>query len=496
MYRLVLYFLLILWMVALIFSTFGILSFSPLSLIFSLLILTLSCFIVNAIFALVLKVPTNFESVFITALILFFILTPPESGQLFSGGFFLCVTATIAMASKYLLNISKKHIFNPVAIAVVVTAFGLNQSASWWVGTNSLFIFVLLGGILIVRKTRKTDVVLGFLIAATLPILVLATGMNDAMSTIMRSFISSPLIFFATVMLTEPLTLPPTRDGRIAYGILVGWFFSPSTHFGSLYFSPELALLAGNVFSYIVSPKGRFIMTLLEKKESAMGVYDFIFQSDKFFPFRPGQFMEWTLGEWFPDARGNRRFFTLASSPTESTVTIGIKFYDAPSSFKRKLFEMQPGKTIVASQLAGDFVLPDDPEQKLAFIAGGIGITPFRSMIQSLLDQNENRSIILLYSNKTIEEIAYWNLFDEVERRQLGLHTVYTLTDEPKIPNAWNDEVGFIDANMITRQIPDFKERVFYISGSHAMVTSFKKILRDLGVARNHIKTDFFPGLV
>ena len=78
-----------------------------------------------------------------------------------------------------------------------------------------------------------------------------------------------------------------------------------------------------------------------------------------------------------------------------------MKFYPASSAFKRALGAMAPGDTIYAAQLAGNFTLPADPEEKLAFIAGGIGITPFRSMLQYLLDRQEARPIVVLYGNET-----------------------------------------------------------------------------------------------
>ena len=94
--------------------------------------------------------------------------------------------------------------------------------------------------------------------------------------------------------------------------------------------------------------------------------------------FAPGQYMEWTLGHNEPDSRGNRRYFTLASAPTEDELRVGVKFYQNSSTFKQAMLDMDQNSEIVAAQLAGDFVLPHDPQQKCVFIAGGIGIESIR----------------------------------------------------------------------------------------------------------------------
>ena len=139
---------------------------------------------------------------------------------------------------------------------------------------------------------------------------------------------------------------------------------------------------------------------------------------------------------------------------------------------------MQANDVVSASHIAGGFVLSRDAKEKLAFIAGGIGVTPFRSMVQYLIDTKDARSVTLLYSNKTAAEIAYKDVFDRAER-ETGMKTVYT---------------SMIDCAMIAREIPDYREHVFYLSGPHGMVTAFEKTLREMGVSRFHITTDYFPG--
>ena len=127
-------------------------------------------------------------------------------------------------------------------------------------------------------------------------------------------------------------------------------------------------------------------------------------------------------------------------------------------------------------------------------MAGGIGITPFRSIIKHLLDTKEKRDIILLYCNKTPADIVYKDVFDQAEK-ELGIKIIYAVDSAPA-SGSWRGEIGMVDENMIKRSVPDFKERTFYLSGSHAMVMAFEDILRKMGVKRRQIKKDFFPGLV
>jgi ferredoxin-NADP reductase/Na+-translocating ferredoxin:NAD+ oxidoreductase RnfD subunit len=500
MYRVVLYYLTALWVIALIFGAFGIMPYPPLTLLFSTFVIFVVCWIVNTVIAKLLRTQTNIESIYITAFILSLIISPIALKPFdFAGFWFLVCAAAFAMASKYILAINKKHIFNPAAIAVVLTGFILGQYASWWIGGNlPMLTFILIGGLLVVRKIQRFDLVLSFGIAALAGILLLNIGFNP-LTIIEKIFVHTTLLFFAFVMITEPLTTPPTRPLRILYGAIVGLLFSPGIHLGSIYSSPELALVIGNIFSYAVSPKQKYLLPLTSKTEVGTNTYDFVFALKKPMAFAPGQYMEFTLGHTDSDSRGNRRYFTLASSPTERELHVGVKFYDRSSSFKKHMLALLPGETMLAGQLAGDFVLPNDGDKKLVFIAGGIGITPFRSMIKYLSDRGEKRDAILLYSNKTRREISYRDVFEEAEKT-IGLKTMYAITDiKEKNAGGGTDSNGShysgrIDAAFIKREIPDYVDRLFYISGTRAMTVGFQKTLQELGVPRHQIKIDFFPG--
>lgn len=476
MYRLVLYYLIFLVLAASILGFFGLLPFSSLSILISAIFLVLVCVISSKILSFIFKAPANIESSYITALILSLIITPATKPDDF---FFLFIAGSIAMVGKYVLFWKRKHIFNPAAAAVVVTLLLAIGSASWWVGTTYMFPFLLLG-VLVVKKIERSGQVISFFAAALFTMFAYAVLRNNDLALVLgNAFTQSPILFFAFIMFTEPQTAPTTRLPQLIYGAIVGFLYSSGLSIGLLYVTPEIALVVGNLFAYAVGMKGKLVLILKEKVNTGLNTFDFIFTRPKNFSFTPGQYMEWTLVHNGADARGNRRYFTIASSPTEDTLRLGVRLQDMGSSFKSALSNINKNKTIVAGQLGGDFILPKDASKKLVFIAGGIGITPFRSIIKYLIDKNEKRDIVLFYANKTEAEVVYRDIFSQAGK-QLGLKTIYIFER--------------LNVETIKKSVPDFKDRIFYLSGPHTMVDAYKKVLKDMKIPSNQIITDYFPG--
>ena len=491
MYRLALYYVAGLLAIAFVFGFFGLVPNDPTALTFSTVVILAVCWSTNRLFTLFLRVPANTESIYITALILALVL-PPVVATDRMGLAGLALASIVAIASKFCFAIGRRHIFNPVAVGIAASALLLDQPATWWVGGNlALMPFVLVGGLLVVRKVQRFDMVAVYLLANLGATLALATP-DTFGEALTQSLLYSPLLFAGFAMLTEPLTAPQARVPRMVYGAIVGALSSPSIHIGNFYMTPEIAFLVGNGLAFAINPVGRFKFTLVAIEKVASGCYEFVFNADRKLRFEPGQYLDWTLDVGNPDDRGNRRPFTIASAPAGGEVRLGVKFYPGASAFKRSLATMKPGDVIYGSQPAGSFTLPANKSEKLVLIAGGIGVTPFRSMMQDLIDRRESRSIIVLYGNNQVDEIAYSSLFEQAEQ-ELGIRTVYAVADETA-QAADNFHRGFIDADLIEREVPDYRERTFYISGSRAMVLRFQQVLKELGIARSRIKVDFFPG--
>ena len=495
MYKLLFYYLIALLVIAFGLSLAGILNFEAASIAESAIILVVACWAINKVFAEIFHAPTNVESVYITALILALIIPPTSNGNLAEHVTFLLAASGLAMASKYILTINKKHIFNPAAIAVALTALGPRQSADWWIGTSVMLPYVLVGGVLLVRKIHRGRMVTIFFVSTLLAtVLYSLLAKQNALTSLNQTLTTSAMFFLGFVMLTEPLTTPPTAKKQTWYAILTGVIFPPQFHILSLYSTPELALIASNIFSYIVSPKVKLFPTLKQKLRITSDTVDFVFNTNrKKFAYVPGQYMEWTLPHEGTDSRGNRRYFTLASSPTEEDIRIGVKFYDKSSSYKNALIDIDRGTQIVAAQVSGDFVLPEDAKQKLAFIAGGIGVTPYRSMIKYLLDTKEKRDITLLYSARTHEDFAYRDIFEQAHR-ELGINVVYFMTDQAITVPRKRIKSSRINTEAIRREIPDYQERLFYVSGTQPMVKDIRSLLTSIDIPRHNIKSDDFSG--
>src|SRR5262249_23322208 len=154
-------------------------------------------------------------------------------------------------------------------------------------GNLPLMPVVLIGGMLLVRKLRRLDLVATFILAnlatvlATSPTAEYVTALDEALR-------SSPLFFFAFVMLTEPLTAPTGRLPGLGFAAVIGFLFAPNVHIGTFYFTPELALLIGNLLAYSPARRGHFVLTLERIEQAAADTYDFVFSSPQRPAFRAG----------------------------------------------------------------------------------------------------------------------------------------------------------------------------------------------------------------
>ena len=495
MYRLTLYFLAALLVLGAAFSALGIVPGGPLAIIAATAVLLASCFLANALFARILGVRSNPESSLITALIMALIMGPVPLDLRQLG--MLAVAGAVAAATKYLLALRRQHIFNPAAAGALFSAFVFGANATWWVGNLALLPLAAVGGLLLARKIGRLRLVAAFLGLFVGFNLILGfsqgIGLGDAIQGLGFVFGHSALVFFAAVMFTEPMTSPKRLRWQLIYAALVAFLYQPQLSLWGQNLTPEEALMAGNLFSFIVSPSFKLRLKLKERREIGAGIMSFTFQKPPGFSHRLGQYMEWTLPLRNADSRGARRYFSIASSPTEPELMIAARFPEKTSRYKQELAVMKPGDLIIAGELGGDFVLPRDQSLPLAFVAGGIGITPFRSMVKYLLDKGERRDIVLLYSCSTEEELVFRELFDEA-RCRIGLKTVYTLTDTHRIPQAWCGQRGPIDARMMRGEVPAIRQRRFFVSGPPGMVNAMVTTLHAAGVPRRQVRTDSFLG--
>ncbi|HEX7633259.1 MAG TPA: FAD-dependent oxidoreductase [Candidatus Saccharimonadales bacterium] len=219
----------------------------------------------------------------------------------------------------------------------------------------------------------------------------------------------------------------------------------------------------------------------------ADNIRTFYFKPEKPIQFTAGQFAEWTLHHENPDERGVKRWFTISSSPVSELVSLTTKYAgdDKSSSFKKALFALQPGAEMIISDAMGDFVLPKLVQTPLVFVAGGIGITPFHSILSWLADTKEERPIKLLYAVNHEEEIIFQPTFGRA-----GQHATIVV-NEPSA--AWGGERGLLTADMILGLEEPSEDTLVYVSGPEPMVESLQKDLIARGLKKSQLVGDFFP---
>ena len=482
MYRLMLYGLLIEIVYAMILAVFGKLSYSPVQMLIAVVTLVLVAQGSNLILAKLFRAVTNAESAVITALLLFFVMDPTVANV--HDVSILALAAFIAMLSKFIFAIGHKHLFNPVAITAVIFDLAGFGTAIWWVATPFLLPVALVFGLLVVHKIRRFNLFLPFLGAAVVMALVRGIG-------IVPLFVSWPIVFFGTMMVTEPRTAPLQKREQMLYGGLIGLLFVLPLTFGSFPLTPELSLIFANLLAYLLSSKQVLTLKFKRMTQCTAMICDFAFEPNKKLVFQPGQYLEWTLPVQKGDSRGNRRYFTIASSPTDSEVHLGVRIdREHGSAFKKALLEMKEGDVLSASHISGEFTLPVGPKQKLAFAAGGVGVTPFWSMAQWLHATNQKRDIVFFYGANSETDFAYKEDFDKIADA-IGMKIVYVVA---KPSPTWTGKSGYLSKDIVESEAKDFAERKYYLSGPNVMVENYKKMLLDMQVKLAMIKTDYFPG--
>ncbi len=220
--------------------------------------------------------------------------------------------------------------------------------------------------------------------------------------------------------------------------------------------------------------------------ERAPDVRSFRFNKPEGLNCFAGQYMLVTLkGE----GKELREPFTISSSPTEREhLEMTKKLTGHP--FSNALASLKEGDKVFIEAPFGDFTFKGEYD-RVAMLAGGIGITPLRCMIRYATDEKLDTKITLLYSNRFEDEIVFKNELEEMQKQNRNLKVVFTIT---RPGEKWNGYRGRIDKEMIQKEIPDYMERVFYICGPPKMVEAMVAILKEMNVPDKQIKQEYFPG--
>jgi len=222
-------------------------------------------------------------------------------------------------------------------------------------------------------------------------------------------------------------------------------------------------------------------LNLVERRTEVPGVESFIFEPREPLNWKAGQYLHYVLHHEPTDDRGSDRWFTVASAPFEKCVQITTRIApEKGSSFKAKLLSLMIGKSIEISVVEGDFVV-DDFAQEYVFIAGGIGITPFHSILKEADHAGEKLHVTLLYANRD-ERIVFKEELEGFSKNNPNLSIHYILAPER------------VDEFVIRKFVPDLLKPMFYISGPEPMVHALAGTVKAIGVQKENIKLDDFPG--
>ncbi len=207
------------------------------------------------------------------------------------------------------------------------------------------------------------------------------------------------------------------------------------------------------------------------------------------FEFEPGQYAKITLLEPIHnDKDGNSRLFSIASSPKKDYVMFTTRALD--SAFNKNILEMPIGAKAEISDFGGNTVLHKDVTIPAVFLIGGIGITPVRCMVEYIVTENLPFTAYLFYSNPTASSMAFLDEFKEWEMGYEGFKFIPTIDDRGDA--GWEYNYGYINKELLLKNIPDVLKPIYYIVGPTVMVESMEKLLLELNVNSNNIKLEKF----
>ncbi len=202
--------------------------------------------------------------------------------------------------------------------------------------------------------------------------------------------------------------------------------------------------------------------------------------------YQAGQFLQVTLS----GDPSLKRYLSISSSPTEKGYIEFTKKI-TQSSFSRALQNLKSGDSVRVQYPMGKFIL-DDPAAKIAFLSGGIGITPIRSIAKFVIDRELGTDMVLLYANRSIKDIVFREDFEAMQRRSKSFKVMHVLCESAP---GFKCTVGLINGAVIKNEIPDFLQRKFFLCGPPQMVEAMKNILSgELGLAGENIVTENFSG--
>jgi ferredoxin-NADP reductase len=233
--------------------------------------------------------------------------------------------------------------------------------------------------------------------------------------------------------------------------------------------------------------------TLLGRTEVAEGTMTFQFEKPHDFVFKAGQYIDLTLsGSQHGSSNGLTHTFSIASSPFDEDLLVTTRMRN--TVFKQALSILPIGSGVKIDGPMGSFSLHNNTARPAIFLAGGIGIAPFLSMLSYATGEKLCHPIVLFYANRYLEDAAFMNSLWQLERANPRFRFVPTLTRWDKNYRGWKGEIGHISSEMLVTQVGIVRGPIYYIAGPPTMVEATRRTLNEAGVDEDDIRTEEFAG--
>jgi len=232
---------------------------------------------------------------------------------------------------------------------------------------------------------------------------------------------------------------------------------------------------------------------LLSRVEVAEGTMAFHFEKPSQFDFKPGQSADLTLSN--PpetDAEGNTRTFSIASPPFENQLVFATRMRD--TAFKRSLKKVPLGTAVKIDSPMGSFTLHKNSAKPAVLLAGGIGITPFISIVRQADHDRLAHKMYLFYSNRRPEDAPFLEALQMLEKSNPNFRLICTMTEMPQSKREWKGKTGLINQEMLSRHLTSLQGPIYYVAGPPAMVAGMRQVLVGANVDEDDIRTEDFAG--
>ena len=234
-------------------------------------------------------------------------------------------------------------------------------------------------------------------------------------------------------------------------------------------------------------------LKLKSREEIAEGTMAFHLEKPDGFNFKPGQAIDVVLLDpLITDAQNNRHAFSIVSAPFEAHLTVATRLRD--SVFKRALKSLATGSPIQIEGPFGSLTLHNNRARPAVLIAGGIGITPFMSILRHATKEQLPQQLVLIYSNRRPEDAAFLAELQGLERQNTLFRLVATMTQMSKSTRSWTGETGMIDEDLVKRVSSQLASPIYYLAGPPAMVEAVRQTLNHAGVDDDDIRSEEFHG--